>query len=69
MARLAGHVTCTGAMENAYKLSIGKPEGKISPVRCRHGWDDNIIIDLEVLRCKNVDWIHLAQKGFTGVLL
>jgi hypothetical protein len=30
---------------NAYKILVGKPEGKIPLGRCRRRWEDNIKID------------------------
>jgi hypothetical protein len=38
--RWAGHVACNGKMRNAYSILVGKPEGKRSLRRPRHGWDD-----------------------------
>jgi hypothetical protein len=32
-------------MRNAYKIVVGKPEGKRLLRRCRNGWEDNIKID------------------------
>jgi hypothetical protein len=36
--RLAGHVARMGEMRNAYKVSVGKPEGKIPLARPRCRW-------------------------------
>jgi hypothetical protein len=33
-------------MRNAYKILVGKPEGKRPLGRPRNGWDDNITMDL-----------------------
>jgi hypothetical protein len=32
---------CIGEFRNEYKTSVGKPEGRISPWRYRHKWEDN----------------------------
>jgi hypothetical protein len=40
--RCAGHVALTVEMKNAYKISVGKPEGHRSLVRTRHSWEDTI---------------------------
>jgi hypothetical protein len=49
-----------GEIRNAYKLLVGKPEGKRPLERYRHTWEDNIKIFREIgWEC--VDWIHLAQ--------
>jgi hypothetical protein len=42
---------------NAYRISVGKPEGK----RPRRRWVDNIKIDLRERGRDSVDWIDLAQ--------
>jgi hypothetical protein len=41
-----GHVTLMGKIRNAYKMSVGKPEGKKPIGRPRGRWDDNIRMDL-----------------------
>jgi hypothetical protein len=48
-------------MRNAYKVLVGKPEGKRPLGRSRHRWEDNIIMDLREMGWEGVDWIHLAQ--------
>jgi hypothetical protein len=48
-------------MRNAYKILLGKPEGKRSLGRHRHRCEDNIRIDLREIVWENVDWMHLAQ--------
>jgi hypothetical protein len=35
-----------GGEENAYRILVGKPEGKTPLGRPRHRWEDNIIMDL-----------------------
>jgi hypothetical protein len=44
--RWAGHVSRMGEKRNAYRLSVGKPEGKGPLGRPRHEWVDNIRMDL-----------------------
>jgi hypothetical protein len=59
--RWAGHVAGMEEKRNAYRLLVGKPEGKRALGRPRSRWVDNIRMDLgEVGRC-DVDWIGLAQ--------
>jgi hypothetical protein len=48
-------------MRNAYKILVGKPEGRIPLGRSRHRWENNIRMDLREIRWEGVDWIHLAQ--------
>jgi len=40
------HVAHMGEMRNAYKIVVGKPEGKRPPRRPRCRWEDNIRMDL-----------------------
>jgi hypothetical protein len=48
-------------MANAYKILVGKPEGKRPPGKPRHRWEGNIRTDLRVRGYELVDWMHLAQ--------
>jgi hypothetical protein len=61
--RWAGHVVPFGGMRNAYKIFLGKPEGKRPLGRTGRRWKDNIGMDLRKIEWKGVDWIHLAQNG------
>jgi hypothetical protein len=56
--RWAGHVARMGEKRNAYRLFVGKPEGKRPLGRPRLMWVDNIRMDLG---WGDVDWIGLAQ--------
>jgi hypothetical protein len=46
---------------NAYRLLVGKPEGRRQLGRPRCRWVDNIMMDLGEVRWCDVDWIGLAQ--------
>jgi hypothetical protein len=59
--RWAGHVARMGEKRNAYRLLVGKPEGKRSLGRPRRRRVDNIRMDLGEVGCGDVDWIGLAQ--------
>jgi hypothetical protein len=59
--RWAGHVARKGEKRNAYRLLVGKPEGKRPLGRPRRGWADNIKIDPLEIGWGGVDWIGLAQ--------
>jgi hypothetical protein len=49
------------AKMNAYRILVGKPEGKIPLGGPRHRWEDNIKMDLgEIVWC-GLDWIHLHK--------
>jgi hypothetical protein len=59
--RWDGHVARMGEKRNAYRLLVGKPEGKRPLGRPRRGWVDNIRMDLGEVGWGGVDWIDLAQ--------
>ncbi|KAJ4435021.1 hypothetical protein ANN_23594 [Periplaneta americana] len=59
--RWAGHVARMGESRNAYRVLVGRPEGKIALGRPRHRWEDNIEMDLREVRYDDRDWINLAQ--------
>jgi hypothetical protein len=45
----------------AYRVLVGKPEGKRPPGRPRRRWENNIKIYLQEVGCGDMDWIELAQ--------
>jgi hypothetical protein len=57
----ARHVARIGEKRNAYRLLMGKPEGKRPLGRSRRRWVDNIKMDLLEIGWGGVDWIGLAQ--------
>ena len=59
--RLAGHVARIGEKRGAYRVLVGKHEGKRSLGRTRLRWEDNIKMDLQEVGCGGMDWIELAQ--------
>jgi hypothetical protein len=46
---------------NAYRLLVGKPEGKWPPLRPRRRWVDNIRMDLGEVEWGDMGWIGLAR--------
>jgi hypothetical protein len=66
--RREGHVA---RMEekSAYRILVGKPEGKKSLGRPRYTWVDNIKMDLREIGWDGVDWIDMAQDRDGGGLL
>jgi hypothetical protein len=46
-----GHVAFTGVRSGAYRVSVGKPEGKRPPGRPRHTWEDDTKMDLQEVGC------------------
>ena len=67
--RWAGHVARMEQSRNAYRVLVGKPEGKRPLGRPRHTWEDNIKIDLRKVGCDPGDWIDLAEIGTNGELM
>jgi hypothetical protein len=59
--RWAGHAARMGERRNAYRILVGKPEGKRPLGRPRRRWVDNIKMDLVEVGWDGGDWIGLAQ--------
>jgi len=59
----AGHVARIGEERGAYRVLVGKPEGKRPLGRPRRRWVDNIRMDLQEVGYGSVDWIGLAQDS------
>jgi len=54
---------------NAYKILIGKPEGKRSFGRLRHWWEHNIKMDVREIGWEGVHgsiWLRIGTSG--GIL-
>jgi hypothetical protein len=43
---------------NAYRILVGKPEGRRPMGRPRNRWVDNIKINLREIECDGMDWIR-----------
>jgi hypothetical protein len=59
--RCAGHVARMGEKRNAYRIMVGKPEGKRPLGRPRHRLVENIRMDLREIGWDGIDWIDLAE--------
>ena len=59
--RWAGHVARMGEERGAYRVLMGKPEGKRPLGRPRRRWVNNIGMDLQEVGFGCVDWIGMAQ--------
>ena len=57
--RWGGHVACMEQFRNAYRVLVGKPEGKRPVSRPRRRWKDKIKVDLREVGCDPGDWIDL----------
>jgi hypothetical protein len=49
-----------GEQRNAYRVLVGKPEGKTPLLRPRRKWQDSIQMDLREIEWGGMDWIHLV---------
>jgi hypothetical protein len=50
-----------GEKKNAYRILVGKPEGKRQLGRPRRRWVDNVKVDLREIGWGGMDWIDLDQ--------
>jgi hypothetical protein len=50
-----------GQRSDAYRVLVGKPEGKRTLGTPRHRWKDNINMDLQEVGLEGMAWINLAQ--------
>jgi len=58
----AEHVASTRERRGAYRVLVGKHEGKRPFGRPRRRWEDNIKMDLREVECEVMTWIELAQN-------
>jgi hypothetical protein len=64
--RWTGHVSRMGERRGAYRVLVGKPEGKRPLERPRGKWEDNIKMDLRELGCEawtGSFWLRLGTGG------
>ncbi|KAJ4444528.1 hypothetical protein ANN_06322 [Periplaneta americana] len=59
--RWAGHVARMGESRNAYRVLVGRLEGKRPLGRPRRRWEDNIKMCLRKVGYDDRDWVNLAQ--------
>jgi hypothetical protein len=58
----AGHVAQIGEKRNAYRILVGKSEGRRPLGRPRRRWVDSIKMDLREIGWDGLDWIGLVQN-------
>ncbi|KAJ4434585.1 hypothetical protein ANN_23147 [Periplaneta americana] len=51
-----------GESRNAYRVLVGRPEGKRPLGRPRRRWEDNIKMDLREVGYDDRDWINLGEE-------
>ncbi|KAJ4429075.1 hypothetical protein ANN_26076 [Periplaneta americana] len=56
-----GHVAHMGESRNAYRVLVGRLEGKRPLGRPRRRWEDSIKMDLREVGYDDRDWINLAK--------
>jgi hypothetical protein len=59
--RWAGHVARMGEERGAYRILVGRPEGRRPLGRPRRRWEDNIKMDIREVGGGGMNWIELAQ--------
>jgi hypothetical protein len=57
----AGYVARMGEGRGAYRILVGRPEGRRPLGRPRRRWEDNIKMDLQEVGWWGMDWIHMAR--------
>jgi hypothetical protein len=57
----AGHVVRVGTRRNAYRILLGKPEGKRPLGRPRRRLVNSVKMDLREIGRDGMDWLDLAQ--------
>ena len=60
--RWAGHVARMEQSRNAYRVLVGKPEGRRPLGRPRRSCEDNIRMDFKEVGCEPGEWIDLAEN-------
>jgi hypothetical protein len=64
--RWAGYVACMGEGRGAYRILVGRPEGRRPLVRPRHRWKDNIKMDLQEVgwgAWSGLIWLRIGTGG------
>jgi hypothetical protein len=72
--RWLGRVEHIGEMRNAYKMLVGKSEGKRPLGRSRHKWEENIRMDLrevgwEFMNCKHLGLNRDHWQAFVNTVM
>jgi hypothetical protein len=67
--RWAGHVACVGYRRGAYRVLVGKPEGKIPLGKHRHRWEGNIKMNFKEVgwTLTGPIWLRIRDRWRAGV--
>jgi hypothetical protein len=65
----AGHVARMGEKRGAYRILVGRPEGRPPLGRARHRWEDNIKMDLQEVGWGEWTGFSWLRTGTGGGLL
>jgi hypothetical protein len=66
MNEMGGDVTCVGERRGAYRILVGRPEGRRPLVRCRCRWEDNIKMELQEVGWGSrtgLSWLRIGTGG------
>jgi hypothetical protein len=58
---MGGACSTNGEKRYAYRILVGKPEGKRPLGRPRRRWMGNIKMDLKEIEWDGADWMNMAQ--------
>jgi hypothetical protein len=58
---MVGHAAHMAEKRGAYRILVGRPEGRQALERPRRRWEYNIKMDLQEVVWVGMDWIELAQ--------
>jgi hypothetical protein len=64
--RLVGHVECMGEKRGAYRILVGRTEGRRPLGRPRRRWEDNIKMGLQVVgwgTWTGLSWLRIGTGG------
>jgi hypothetical protein len=63
--RLAGHVARMGGKRGAYRILVGRPEGRRPLGKPRHKWEDNIKMELKEVgwAWTGLSWLRIQTGG------
>jgi hypothetical protein len=62
MNEMSGACGTLGERTVAYRVLVGRPEGKRTLGRTRHRWENNIKMDLQGMQWGGMNWIGLGLE-------